>query len=124
MLKQILSSFSVNFPLHVPDVPDIEYFTNISTTFTSNITHPPTYEHLHRQLLPEKEGNKKLVPYKKYLMSLITIVNSNCQLVIPKLMQIFIFGLKKMSFICTMNLNLNGKQIMKNPNLVKTMFKT
>ena len=80
MLKQILASIGVNVPLHIPDVPDILARTNISTTSTSNITHPPKYERLHRYLLPEKEVKNKLVPYKKYLMSLITIVTSDFQL--------------------------------------------
>ena len=61
MMKQILLSVTVNFVLHIPDVPDIAYITNISTTSTSDITHPPTYEHLHRHLLTEKEGKKKIV---------------------------------------------------------------
>ena len=54
MLKQILANVGVNVPLHIPDVPDIAYLKNISTTSTFDITHPPTYEHLHRQLLPKK----------------------------------------------------------------------
>ena len=33
----------------------------------------------------------KLVPYKKYLVSLITIVNSNIQIGRPNLIQIFLF---------------------------------
>ena len=54
MLKQILSTVGVNIPLHIPDVPDFASFTNISTTSTSDITHPPTYEHPNRHLLPKK----------------------------------------------------------------------
>ena len=68
MLNKVLSSAGVNIPLHIPDVPDIAYLTNISTTSTYNVTHPPTYDRLHRNLLPEKEGESKLAPYKKYLM--------------------------------------------------------
>ena len=63
MLKQILATIGDNVPLHIPDVPDIASLTNISTTSTSDITHTPTYEHLHRNLLPEREGKNKLVPY-------------------------------------------------------------
>ena len=53
--------------------------------------HPPTYDHLHSHFLPKKEVKKKLVTYKKYLMSLITILNSGRQLGRPKLIQILIF---------------------------------
>ena len=91
MLKQILATVGNNVPLQIPDVTNIQSFTKISTNSTSDIKNPPTYEHLDSYFLPEKEGNKKLVSYKKYLMSLITIVNSNCQLSIPKLIQIFLF---------------------------------
>ena len=90
MLKQILSTAGVNIPLHVPDVPDISSLTNISRTSTFDIIHPPTYEHLYRNLIPEKEGKKKMVPCKKYLMSLITFMNSDSQLGRPKLIQIYI----------------------------------
>ena len=79
MLKKILASFGDNALLHIPDVPDISSLTKCSTTSTSDITNLPTYERLHSHLLPEKEGKKKLFPYKKYFMSLITIVNSNLQ---------------------------------------------
>ena len=60
MSKKILATIGVNIPLHIPDVTDIAYLTIISTTSTSNITHPHTYEHIHRHLLPEKEGKKKI----------------------------------------------------------------
>ena len=63
VLKQILATVGVNVPLHIPDIPDIESLTNISTTSKSDITHPPTYEHFHRHFLPETEGKNKLVPY-------------------------------------------------------------
>ena len=56
MLKQILYTFSVNVTLHIPDIPDIAYLTNISTISTSNMPRPPTYEHLHMHLLPKKDG--------------------------------------------------------------------
>ena len=95
MLKPILAFAIVNSPLHIPDVPDIEHLTKTSTTSTSNITHPPTYEHLCGNLLTKTEEKTKLFPYKKYLISLIKIVNSNCQLGRPKLMQIFIFWLEE-----------------------------
>ena len=74
MLKQILSTVVVNVPLHIPYFTDISSLTHISKTSTSDITHPPTYDHLHSYLLPEKEGKNKLFPYKKYLMSFINIV--------------------------------------------------
>ena len=54
MLNQFLAAVGVNVPLHIPDVPDVASLINISTTSTSDITHPPTYEHLHRHLLPGK----------------------------------------------------------------------
>ena len=91
MLKLILATVGVNVPLHIPDVPDIPFLTNISTSSTSDMPYPPTYEHLHRHLIPKKDGNNELVPYKKYLMSLITSVSSNFQLGILKLIQIFLF---------------------------------
>ena len=91
MLKQIVFSFGVNVPLHIPDVPYIASIKNIHTTSTSNITHPPTYERLRGYLLPEKEGKNTYFPYKKYLMSLITIVDSDFQLGRLKLVQIFLF---------------------------------
>ena len=75
MLKKILANVGVNVHLHNPDVTNIAPFNFFSATSTSDITHPPTYEHLHRNFLPEKEGKNKLVPYKKYMISLITIVN-------------------------------------------------
>ena len=91
MLNQIRATVGVNVLLQIPDVPDFASLTNISTTSTSDMTHPHMYEHLNRHFLQEKEGNNKLVPYKKYLMSLIIIVNSNRQLGRPKLHQIFLF---------------------------------
>ena len=63
MLKQIIANVGVNFSIHIPDVIDIAYLTNISTISPSYITHPPTYDHLRRHFLNEKEGSKKLVPY-------------------------------------------------------------
>ena len=93
MLRQILATVGVNVPLHIPDVPDIPYLQSFSTSSTSDIPHSPTYDHLHRNLLPKKDGKNELVPYKKYFMSLITSVISNCQSGRPKLIQIFIFWL-------------------------------
>ena len=52
MLNQILDSIGVNVPPQIPYVPDIASLTEISTTSTSDIAYPPTYEHLHRNLLP------------------------------------------------------------------------
>ena len=63
MLSQILATVSINAPLHIIYVPDIASLTNISTTSSADITHPPTYKHLHRHFLPEKEGNIKLFLY-------------------------------------------------------------
>ena len=74
MLKQILATAGVNVTLHIPDVPDISSITNISTSSTSDIPHPPTFKHFLRHFLPQKDGKNELVPYKKYLMSLITSV--------------------------------------------------
>ena len=62
MLRQILASAGVNVPIHIPDVPDISSLTNISTSSTSDMPHPPTFEHLHRRLLPKKDGKNELVP--------------------------------------------------------------
>ena len=56
ILKQILATIGVNVTLHIPDIPYIASLAKISTTSTSDIPHPPTYEHLHRHLLPKNEG--------------------------------------------------------------------
>ena len=77
MLNLILATVGVNVPLQIPYVPDIPSLTNISTSSTSDMPYPPTYEHLHRHLIPKKDGNNELVPYKKDLMSLITSVSSD-----------------------------------------------
>ena len=58
MLKKIPATVGVNAPLQIPYVPDIASITNSYTNSTSNITHPPKYERLHRNWLPEKELNK------------------------------------------------------------------
>ena len=63
MLKQILATIGFNVPLHIPDVPDITYLTNMSTTSTSDMPHPPTFEHIHRHLLPKKDEKNELVTY-------------------------------------------------------------
>ena len=55
MLKELLATACVNVSLHIPDVPDISSVTDISTSSTSDILHPPTFEHLHRHLLPKKD---------------------------------------------------------------------
>ena len=52
MLTQIRATSDVKIHLHIPDVPDIASLTNISTTSTFYITHPPTYEHINRHFLP------------------------------------------------------------------------
>ena len=91
MLKQILNTSGVNVPLHIPDGTDIAYPTNISITSTSDMPHSPTYEHLRRHLLPKKDGNNELGPYKKYFMSLIIILSSDHQSGIPNLTKLFIF---------------------------------
>ena len=69
MLNQILATFGVNVPLHIPDVPYITSLTISSSSSTSDMPYPPTFEHLHRHLLPKKEGNNELVSYNKYFMS-------------------------------------------------------
>ena len=63
LLKQILANVSVIVPLHIPVGPYIASPTNISTTSTSDMPHPPTYEHLHRYLLPKRYGKNELGPY-------------------------------------------------------------
>ena len=75
MLKNILATVVVNALLYNPYVSDIAYLTNIHLIYTPDIAHPPAYEHLCSNLLTEKEGKKKLVPYKKDLMSIMTTVN-------------------------------------------------
>ena len=91
MLKQLLATDGVNVSLHIPYVPDILSVTDISTSSTSNIPHPPTFEELPRNLLPKKDGKNNLVIYKKYLMSLIYSVMSNKNKGRPKLILIFLF---------------------------------
>ena len=91
MLKQLLATAGVNASLHIPDVPDISSVTYISTSSTSDMPHPPTFEHLPRHLLPKKDRNNELVPYKIHLMSLIYSVISNRKKGRPKLILIFIF---------------------------------
>ena len=71
MLNQLLATAGVNVSLHIPYVPDISSVTDISTSSTSNMPHPPTFKHLPRNLLPKKYGKNELARYKKYLMSLI-----------------------------------------------------
>ena len=41
MLKQILGTVGVNISLHIPDVPAISSVTDISTSSTSDMPHPP-----------------------------------------------------------------------------------
>ena len=62
MLNQILAIVSVNVPLYILYVPYIASLTNIPTTSTSDITHPPTYEHLHSYFQPEK-GRKENIGF-------------------------------------------------------------
>ena len=52
MLKQHLATSGGNVSLHIPDVTDISSVTVISTSSTSNMPHPPTFEQLPRNLLP------------------------------------------------------------------------
>ena len=54
MLKKIPATVGVNAPLQIPYVPDIASITNSYRNSTSNITHPPTYERLHRNFPPKK----------------------------------------------------------------------
>ena len=76
MLHQILAPIGVTGSLHFPDVSDIWYLTNISTTLEYNITHPPTYDHPHRPILIKNESNNQTIPYKKYCMALTKILNA------------------------------------------------
>ena len=98
MLNLILATVCVNVPLQIPYVPDIPSLTNISTSSTSDMPYPPTYEHLHRHFLPKKDGKNELVPYKKDFMSLITIVSSDSQSGILKLTEIFLSFQNQISF--------------------------
>ena len=113
MLKQLLSTAGVNLSLHIPDVSDISSVTDISTTSTSDMPHPPTFEHLNSHLLPKKDGKNELVRYKKYLMSLISSAISDRQSGRAKLILIFLFDLNNISFICTMNLSLKIDLLLK-----------
>ena len=61
MLKQLLATAGVNVSLHIPDIPDISYVIEISTSSTSDMPHPPTFEHIPRHLLPKKDGKNKVV---------------------------------------------------------------
>ena len=87
MLKQILVFAGININLIFPDVPHIPFITIIYTTSTSNITHPYRYYHLCMPLLNQNESKNKFVPYKKDFMSLIIIMNPNCQLGTQKVVQ-------------------------------------
>ena len=91
MLKQLLSTAGFNVSLHIPDVSYISSVTEISTISTSDMPHPPTFEHLSRHFLTKKDGKNELVRCKKYLMSLISSLMSNGQLGITKLIMIFLF---------------------------------
>ena len=106
MLKQLLATAGVNVFLRIPDVYDISSVTDISTSSTSNMPPPPTFEELPRNLLPKKYRKNKLVIYKKDLMSLIFSLMSNKYKGRHKLILIFFFGLKKILFLCTMNIGL------------------
>ena len=91
MLKNMLASISATINLHIIDVPDITYLTNIYTTSAPNKTNPPTYEHLHRHLLIQNEPKNKTVPYKKIFMALTKMVNACCLLGKNNLVQVFFF---------------------------------
>ena len=93
--KQILSTVGVNVPLQNTEDPDITSLTNSSSRSTSDMPYPPTFEHLNMHLLPKNDRKKKLVSYKKYLMSQITSVITKRQTGIPKLIQICIFWFKE-----------------------------
>ena len=54
MLKHMLASICVNFPLHIPYVPGIISIINISTNSSFNKKQPPTYDHLNITLLIQK----------------------------------------------------------------------
>ena len=59
MLKLILSSIGVTFPVHIPYVPDIPYLTTFSTISSSIETHPANYDQLHSPLLIQKHKEQK-----------------------------------------------------------------
>ena len=54
MLKQLKVTVGVNISLHIPDVPAISSVIDISTSSTSDMPHPLTFEHLPRHLLPKR----------------------------------------------------------------------
>ena len=89
MLKQLLATAGVNVSIHIPYVPDISSVTDIYTSSTSNMSPPPKFEELPRNLLPKKDGKNELVVYKKYFTSLIRSVMSNKNKGRPKLILIF-----------------------------------
>ena len=65
MLKQLLATASVNVSIHIPDVPYISFITDISTSSTSDMPHPPTFEHLPRHLLPKRMERTNLQDTRK-----------------------------------------------------------
>ena len=71
-------------------------------------------------------GVNLLFPYKKYLMSLVTIVNSSLQLGRPKIIQIFPFCFEEyiISLYNEFKLEREKKSEKKKSNLVVKMFKT
>ena len=91
MLKQLLGTVGVNISLQIPDVPAISFVTDISTSSTSDMPHPLTFENLPRNLLPKKDGKNELVRYMKDFMSLIYSAMSDRKKGRPKLILIFIF---------------------------------
>ena len=124
MLKQLLATSGVNVSLHIPDVPDISSVTDISTNSTSNMPHPPTFEHLPRHLLPKKYGKNELVRYKKYFMSLIYCVMSKRKKGRPKLILIFLFWFEEDAISLYNEFNLENKSVADNKGKSKATRKT
>ena len=60
MLNQLLATAGVNVFLRIPDFSDISSVTDISTSSTSNMSYPPTFEHLPRNLLPKKGWKERI----------------------------------------------------------------
>ena len=124
MLKQLLATAGANVSLYIPYVPDISSVTEISTSLTSNMPPPPTFEELPRNLLPKKYGNNELVIYKKYLMSLICSVMSNKKKGRPKLILIYLFWFEEYLIFLYNEYRIEVKSVSDKNNKSKSTRKT
>ena len=123
ILKQLLATAGVNVSLHIPDVPDISYVTDFSTSSTSNMPPPPTFEELPRNFLPKKDGKNELVVYKKDFISLIYSVMSNKKKGRPKLILIYLFWFEEDHISLYNEYNIEAKSVSDKNNKSKAMRK-